>query len=104
MNDELLPYYERELAAIRKLAGEFAAANPSAARHLRLTADKVDDPHVGRLLEGLAFIAARVHRRLDECLQMLVQLHRPGIRVHVGRIGRCHISVIYVDHGLEWNG
>ncbi len=66
MNDELLPYYERELAAIRKLAGEFAAANPSAARHLRLTADKVDDPHVGRLLEGLAFIAARVHRRLDD--------------------------------------
>ncbi len=66
MSDALLPYYDRELAAIRKLAGEFAAANPKVAGRLRLTADAVDDPHVERLLEGVAFLAARVQHRLDD--------------------------------------
>jgi type VI secretion system protein ImpG len=64
--DALLPYYDRELAAIRKLAGEFAAANPKIAGRLRITADAVDDPHVERLLEGVAFLAARVQHRLDD--------------------------------------
>jgi type VI secretion system protein ImpG len=64
--DTLLPYYDRELAAIRKLAGEFATANPKVASRLRLTPDAVDDPHVERLLEGVAFLAARVHHRLDD--------------------------------------
>ena len=66
MADTLLPYYDRELAAIRKLAGEFAAANPKVAGRLRITADAVDDPHVERLLEGVAFLAARVQHRLDD--------------------------------------
>lgn len=66
MADALLPYYDRELAAIRKLAGEFAVANPKVAGRLRITADAVDDPHVERLLEGVAFLAARVQHRLDD--------------------------------------
>jgi type VI secretion system protein ImpG len=66
MSDALLPYYDRELAAISKLAGEFAEANPKVASRLRLTADAVDDPHVERLLQGVAFLAARVQHRLDD--------------------------------------
>ena len=66
MPDALLPYFDRELAAIRKLAGEFAVANPKVAGRLRMTADTVDDPHVERLLEGVAFLAARVQHRLDD--------------------------------------
>jgi type VI secretion system protein ImpG len=66
VTDALLPYYDRELAAIRKLAGEFAASNPKVAGRLRITADAVDDPHVERLLEGVAFLAARVQHRLDD--------------------------------------
>ncbi len=66
MADALLPFYDRELAAIRKLAGEFAEANPKVAGRLRITADAVDDPHVERLLEGVAFLAARVQHRLDD--------------------------------------
>ncbi len=66
MSDTLLPYYDRELAAIRRLAGEFATANPKVAARLRLTTDTVDDPHVERLLEGMAFLAARVQHRLDD--------------------------------------
>lgn len=66
MSEALLPYYDRELAAIKKLAGEFAEANPKVAARLRLTADAVDDPHVERLLQGVAFLAARVQHRLDD--------------------------------------
>lgn len=66
MSDALLPYYDRELAAISKLAGEFAEANPKVAARLRLTPDAVDDPHVERLLQGVAFLAARVQHRLDD--------------------------------------
>jgi type VI secretion system protein ImpG len=66
MSDALLPYYNRELVAVRKLAAEFAEAHPKIAGRLRLAADAVDDPHVARLLEGLAFLAARVHHRLDD--------------------------------------
>ena len=62
MSDSLLPYYNRELDALRRLAGEFAEAHPKVAGRLRLTADKVDDPLVERLLEGVAFLSARAKR------------------------------------------
>ena len=66
MSDALLPYYDRELNAIKRLAGEFAEAHPKIAGRLRVSADSVDDPHVQRLLEGVAFLAARVQHRLDD--------------------------------------
>ena len=66
MSDALLPYYNRELEAVRRLAAEFADVHPKIAGRLRLSKDAVDDPHVARLLEGVAFLAARVHHRLDD--------------------------------------
>src|SRR5580698_5861273 len=71
MSDSLLPYYERELDAIKRLAAEFADTHPKIAGRLRLAPDAVDDPHVARLLEGVAFLAARVHHRLDDELPEL---------------------------------
>jgi type VI secretion system protein ImpG len=62
MSDALLRYYERELVAIRRLAGQFAQTHPKIAARLRLSPDAVDDPHVERLLEGFAFLAARAGR------------------------------------------
>jgi type VI secretion system protein ImpG len=66
MSDALLPYYNRELDALRRLAAEFAAEQPKIAGRLRLSKDAVDDPHVARLLEGVAFLGARVQHRLDD--------------------------------------
>jgi type VI secretion system protein ImpG len=66
VSDTLLPYYDRELNAIKRLAGEFAETHPKIAGRLRVSADGVDDPHVLRLLEGVAFLAARVQHRLDD--------------------------------------
>ena len=66
MQDDLLLYYERELTYLRKLGAEFAQKYPKVASRLQLEASKTEDPHVERLLEGFAFLAARVHRRLDD--------------------------------------
>jgi type VI secretion system protein ImpG len=67
MSDSLLRYFDRELNLVRALATrEFVAANPKIAARLRISETTVDDPHVTRLLEGLAFLAARVHHRLDD--------------------------------------
>ncbi|MBX9700259.1 MAG: type VI secretion system baseplate subunit TssF, partial [Acetobacteraceae bacterium] len=71
MSETLLPYYNRELGAIRRDAAEFAEAFPKVAGRLRLSAEAVDDPFVARLLEGVAFLAARVQHRLDDELPEL---------------------------------
>lgn len=66
MSDSLLLYYNQELTALRSLAADFALAHPKIAARLRLSADTADDPHVERLLEGVAFLGARVQQRLDD--------------------------------------
>ncbi len=66
MREELLEYYERELAHLRQLGGQFAEKYPRVASRLLLEPDRCDDPHVERLLEGFAFMAARVHLRVDD--------------------------------------
>jgi len=66
MLEELLPYYERELGYLRELTGEFATRYPKIARRLQIDADQCEDPHVERLIEAFAFIAARIHRKLDD--------------------------------------
>lgn len=66
MREELLEYYERELAYMRQLGGKFAEKYPRVASRLLLEPDRCDDPHVERLLEAFAFLAARVHLRIDD--------------------------------------
>ena len=65
MDPRLLEYYDRELRYVRELGSEFAAEFPEVARQLDLTAVACADPYVERLLEGFAFLAARVHLKLD---------------------------------------
>jgi type VI secretion system protein ImpG len=66
MREELLEYYERELTYLRQMGGDFARKYPRVAGRLLLNEDSCGDPHVERLLEGFAFMAARVHRRMDD--------------------------------------
>jgi type VI secretion system protein ImpG len=66
MRDDLLYYYERELAFIRRTGAEFAKRYPKVASRLELETTKCDDPHVERLLEGFSFLAARVQLRIDD--------------------------------------
>src|SRR5690606_11229233 len=66
MTDDLLIHYNRELLNIRRAAASFAAENPRIAARLRLSEDAVEDPHVARLIEGFAFLTARVRQKLDD--------------------------------------
>ncbi len=65
MRDELLPYYERELTFFRQMGAEFASRYPKIAGRLQLEKDRCEDPHVERMIEGFALLAARIHQRLD---------------------------------------
>jgi type VI secretion system protein ImpG len=68
VRDDLLLYYERELTYLRRMGAEFAERYPKVAARLQLEPTKCEDPHVERLLEGFAFLAARIHHRLDDDL------------------------------------
>jgi len=65
MDPRLLKYYNRELAHLREMGGEFAAEYPKIAGRLSLDSFECADPYVERLLEGFAFLAARLQMRLD---------------------------------------
>jgi type VI secretion system protein ImpG len=60
MDQRLLGYYGRELSYLRELGGEFAKQFPKIAGRLGLDSFECADPYVERLLEGFAFLAARV--------------------------------------------
>jgi len=66
MRDDLLLYYERELTYLRQSAVQFAEKYPKVASRLVIEPSKCEDPHVERLLEAFAFLAARVHLKIDD--------------------------------------
>ncbi|HEY0707948.1 MAG TPA: type VI secretion system baseplate subunit TssF, partial [Polyangia bacterium] len=69
MDPQLLDYYARELRHVRETAAEFAREFPQVAGRLGLVGlergSECPDPYVERLLEGFAFLAARVQLKID---------------------------------------
>jgi type VI secretion system protein ImpG len=65
MDQRLLTYYNRELSYLRELGGEFAKQFPKIAGRIGLSSFECADPYVERLLEGFAFLAARVQLKID---------------------------------------
>ncbi|MDR1986076.1 MAG: type VI secretion system baseplate subunit TssF [Treponema sp.] len=63
---ELLDYYRDNLTYLRNLAAEFSAEFPKIAGRLGLGEFECEDPYIERLLEGTAFLSARVEKKLDE--------------------------------------
>jgi len=64
MNEEFIEYIERELRVLYEDAKEFATDHPGIVDRLGdLNRDKID-PGIARLLEGTAFLAARVQLKL----------------------------------------
>jgi type VI secretion system protein ImpG len=67
MRDDLLLYYERELGFLRDMGSEFAEKYPKIAARLALDpSNESTDPHVERLIQAFALLAARVHVKLDD--------------------------------------
>jgi len=65
MDDSFLDIYEDELAFLREMGAEFAEAHPKIAGRLKLDDTDVRDPYVERLMEGFAFLSARVRLRMQ---------------------------------------
>jgi type VI secretion system protein ImpG len=82
MDPRLLEYYNRELQFMRETGAEFARSYPRVAARLGLDELECADPYVERLLEGFAFLAARVQLKLDarhpQFTQQLMELVYPG--------------------------
>jgi type VI secretion system protein ImpG len=73
MRDELLGYYERELIFLRKMGADFAKRYPKIASRLLLDEEKVEDPHVERMIEAFAFLSGRVGLKLDDELPEITE-------------------------------
>lgn len=63
---DLLPHYETELAMLRRLCRGFAEQYPGIADNLLMGGDTCKDPHVERLIQASALLAARIAKRLDD--------------------------------------
>ncbi len=65
MDTRILRHYENELSYLREMGAEFAEAYPKIAARLGMDSAEVIDPYVERLLEGVAFLSARVQLELE---------------------------------------
>lgn len=65
MDPRLLQYYNRELEHVQEMGAEFAKEFPKIAGRLGMEDLPCTDPYVERLLEGFAFMAARVQLKMD---------------------------------------
>lgn len=63
-------YYQEELAFLREMGREFAAAHPAVAHMLEAAGA---DPDVERLLEGVAFLTGRIRQKVDDEIPELFQ-------------------------------
>lgn len=66
MSKDFLDYYSDNLSFIRKSGAEFAREYPKIASRLDLNSLECQDPFIERLLEGTAFLSARVEKKLDD--------------------------------------
>ncbi|MCX8097982.1 MAG: type VI secretion system baseplate subunit TssF [Casimicrobiaceae bacterium] len=82
MDPRLLEYFNRELVYLRELGAEFAAQFPKVAARLGMRGIEVADPYVERLLEGFAFLSARIQLKMDaefpRFSQRLLEVVYPG--------------------------
>jgi len=73
MRDELLGYFERELVFLRRMGGEFARKYPKIAGRLLLDEEKIEDPHVERMVEAFAFLSGRIGLKLADELPEITE-------------------------------
>lgn len=75
-------YYQSELTYLRELGRAFAEEHPDLSA---LFADRGDDPDVDRLLEGFAFLTARIRERVEDAVPELVDALSELLLPHYAR-------------------
>ncbi|MES2887641.1 MAG: type VI secretion system baseplate subunit TssF [Pseudomonadota bacterium] len=97
---DILPFYEAELQRLRASASEFASTYPKIASRLQLGADVAEDPHVERLIQSFALLAARVHKRLDDDFPLFTESLLNVLYPHYLRpFPSCSIAQFNIDQG-----
>ncbi len=69
----MLEHYERELVFLRKMGAEFARKYPKIASRLLIDEEKVEDPHVERMIESFAYLTGRISLKLDDELPEITE-------------------------------
>lgn len=64
--EELLPFYEQELALFGRHAKDFAQQYPKIASRLLMSGESVEDPHIERLIQAFSLITARINKKLND--------------------------------------
>lgn len=100
--DAILPQYERELAFLRTQAGDFAQRFPKIASQLMLNGEQGEDPHVERMIQSFALLAARIHKRLDDDFPLLTESLLDVLYPHYLRpFPSCSIAAVSLSDGMS---
>jgi type VI secretion system protein ImpG len=104
MDPRLLRAYNEELAYLRESAREFGQEHEVVAGYLGLKTPNDPDPYVERLLEGVAFLAARVNLKINdqfpEFTQHLLQAIQPNYLAPTPSICVVQLKPQAEDEGL----
>jgi type VI secretion system protein ImpG len=96
--EDLLPYYERELAFLRQHSRQFAERYPKLAAQLLLSGEGCDDPHVERMIQSFAMLTARVSKKLEDSYPQFTEALLNVLYPHYLRpFPSC--SVAHFEHG-----
>ena len=105
MDPRLLDYYNRELLFMREMGAEFAKTYPRIAARLGVDGIECSDPYVERLLEGVAWLAARVQLKIDarhpEFTQHLLEMVYPQFLNPMPSCALAEFIPDYKDTALE---
>lgn len=66
MTDDFLSYYQEELLSLRKKGGAFAKKYPEIAEYIDIKDGQSTDPQTERIIESVAFMSAKLHKRIDD--------------------------------------
>jgi type VI secretion system protein ImpG len=105
MDPRLLDYYNRELQFIREMGAEFAIEYPRIAARLGMDGLECADPYVERLIESVAFLAARVQLKIDsrhpDFTQHLLEMVYPHVLAPVPSCGVVQLSPSLTEGSLK---
>ncbi|USD66346.1 type VI secretion system baseplate subunit TssF [Vibrio sp. SCSIO 43136] len=73
MSDQLLSYFERELAYVRRALDGFGTQHPEHANELRINQTGQEDPNISRLIDAIALLTAKCEQRLDDQFPEILQ-------------------------------
>jgi len=95
---DLLPFYERELAFLRQHSRQFAERYPKLAAQLLLSGEGCDDPHVERMIQSFAMLSARVSKKLEDSYPQFTEALLNVLYPHYLRpFPSC--SIVCFEHG-----